>query len=155
MCAMPFDPSAHRRCAETLYSMGGERNLRDAKNHFAAALDFTNGRDVRAMYGVVLCAKKLREYAEGGRAEGRELAAAAAERLLQRYVGKIDLYSASRDRSSRGRRREVDERARVGVVYSKVIRVYPNVINQSSSRHLTFTSARRATCFSRATRPPG
>ena len=86
MCAMPFDPSAHRRCAETLYSMGGERNLRDAKNHFAAALDFTNGRDVRAMYGVVLCAKKLREYAEGGRAEGRELAAAAAERLLQRYV---------------------------------------------------------------------
>ena len=86
MCAMPFDPSAHRRAAETLYSMGGERNLRDAKNHFAAALDFTNGRDVRAMYGVVLCAKKLREYAEGGRAEGGELAAAAAERLLQRYV---------------------------------------------------------------------
>jgi len=87
MCAMPFDPSAHRRAAETLYAMGGERNLRDAKNHFAAALDFTNGRDVRAMYGVVLCARKLREYAgEGGRAEGAALAAAAAERLLQRYV---------------------------------------------------------------------
>jgi len=86
LCAMPYDPNAHRRLAEVLYTMGGEENARDAKNHFAAALDFTAGKDVRSLYGVVLCSKRLQQMNAPAGSDGAELADAAAERLLQRYA---------------------------------------------------------------------
>lgn len=86
LCAMPYDPNAHRRLAEVLYTMGGEENARDAKNHFAAALDFTAGKDVRSLYGVVLCSKRLQQMNASAGSDGAELADAAAERLLQRYA---------------------------------------------------------------------
>ena len=91
LCARPFDPNSHRRMGEVLYTMGGEENIRDAKHHFAAAIDFTNGKDIRALYAVILCVKKLRimsskrgeEFKDKG---ALELADAATERLLQRYA---------------------------------------------------------------------
>ena len=91
LCARPFDPNSHRRMGEVLYTMGGEENIRDAKHHFAAAIDFTNGKDIRALYAVILCVKKLRimsskrgeEFKDNG---ALELADAATERLLQRYA---------------------------------------------------------------------
>lgn len=86
LCALPYDPNAHRRLAEVLYTMGGEENVRDAKNHFAAALDFTAGKDVRSLYGVVLCSKRLQQMNAPAGSNGAELADAAAERLLQRYA---------------------------------------------------------------------
>ena len=92
VCAMPFDANAHRKMAEVLYTAGGRENVRDAKNHFALAIDFTSGKDVRAMYGAILCAKRLRETETDDtdgvvpRGEGAALADAAAERLLQRYA---------------------------------------------------------------------
>jgi tetratricopeptide (TPR) repeat protein len=89
LCAMPYDPHAHRRLAEVLYTMGGLENVRDAKNHFAAALDFTTGKDVRSLYGVILCSKRLRTLDPASH-DGVELADAAAERLLQRYAVEND-----------------------------------------------------------------
>ena len=92
VCALPFDPNAHRRIAEVLYAVGGRKNWRDAKNYFAAALDFTNGEDARALYGVVMCAERLKETEDEAEAsgvpagEGAALADAAVERLLQRYA---------------------------------------------------------------------
>ena len=70
---------------------GGREKSEGREDHWPAALDFTNGRDVRAMYGVVLCAKKLREYAEGGRAEGRS-SRRRRRRLLQRSSRRMNLY---------------------------------------------------------------
>ena len=92
VCALPFDPNAHRRIAEVLYTVGGRENWRDAKNYFAVALDFTNGQDVRALYGVVMCVRRLKETEDEAEAtgipvsEGVALADAAVERLLQRYA---------------------------------------------------------------------
>ena len=95
LLAMPHSADAHRRMAEVLYTMGGETRVREAKNHFAAALDFTTGKDARALYGVVLCAKALRRMKASKKDtksdtksddDGAALADAAAERLLQRYA---------------------------------------------------------------------
>jgi tetratricopeptide (TPR) repeat protein len=111
LLAAPHSAEAHRRVAEVLYTMGGETRVREAKNHFAAALDFTTGKDVRALYGVVLCAKALRRMKASSSSssaaaaaasssskkddddtqsdedvDGAALADAAVERLLQRYA---------------------------------------------------------------------
>jgi tetratricopeptide (TPR) repeat protein len=91
LCAKPFDANAHRRIGEVLLAMDGEENVRLATHHFSAAIDFTNGKDMRALYAVVMCVKKLRVMAAARGETFRdtsalELADAAAERLLQRYA---------------------------------------------------------------------
>jgi len=87
----------HRRIAEVYYTMGTEEHLRAARKYYAAAVDMSNGMDVRALYGLVLVDARLKKfdakYKGGGGGgggsggvsagvEGEELGAMAAGRFL-------------------------------------------------------------------------
>jgi len=89
LLAMPRSAEAHRTCADCAYAIGGADGVERARLHYAAAIDFSVGDDVRALYGVILCAKTLRRMGvnEGEDGDhGAALAEAAVERLLQRYA---------------------------------------------------------------------
>ena len=57
--AQPQLGKHHRRIAETYYTWGGWRTCAAARKYYAAALDMSTARDLRAMYGLVLVDKKL------------------------------------------------------------------------------------------------
>jgi tetratricopeptide (TPR) repeat protein len=87
LLAMPHSAAVHRRVADVFYTIGGERALRQAKDHYAASLEFSTGKDVRSLYGVILCSKVLQRIKSSGGVEQRaKLAETAVNRLLQSYV---------------------------------------------------------------------
>jgi hypothetical protein len=55
----PSDVRLHLLYADTLYTLGGGSNLRTARSHYAAALQLSDGRQLRALYGVTACAAQL------------------------------------------------------------------------------------------------
>lgn len=59
--AQPQLGKHHRRIAETYYTWGGLENLRAARKYYAAALDMSTASDLRAMYGLVLVDKRLKD----------------------------------------------------------------------------------------------
>lgn len=93
--------------ADTQYALGGTEAWADAARNYSAVVELTDGRSVRALYGLCACAT---QPAAGGRQRGsgggsgkdggvaRAAAAAAAEALVARYAagspGKLPLVKA-------------------------------------------------------------
>lgn len=85
--AQPQLGKHHRRLAETYYTWGGYENLKAARKYYAAALDMSTASDLRAMYGLVLVDKKLRDL------ERTSKGAAAASKRVAEDVAAGDLGS--------------------------------------------------------------
>jgi hypothetical protein len=62
ICAQPQLAKHHRHIAEVYYTAGGVDNLTTARKYYAAALDMSTASDLRAMYGLVLVDKKLKDF---------------------------------------------------------------------------------------------
>ncbi|BBN12760.1 hypothetical protein Mp_5g22660 [Marchantia polymorpha subsp. ruderalis] len=52
--AQPTNALYHLGYAELLYTIGGLENLRAAKKYYSATIELSGGRNIRALYGVVL-----------------------------------------------------------------------------------------------------
>eukprot|EP00475_Leptophrys_vorax_P023981 TRINITY_DN3300_c0_g1_i4.p1 TRINITY_DN3300_c0_g1~~TRINITY_DN3300_c0_g1_i4.p1 ORF type:complete len:315 (+),score=21.88 TRINITY_DN3300_c0_g1_i4:323-1267(+) len=89
----PANPLYHVTYAELLYSMGSPDNLRSALSHFAAAIEYSGGANVRALYGTCMASAALQASTkssrsgsgDGSSADTDALAAAAKEALQQEY----------------------------------------------------------------------
>eukprot|EP00850_Spirogloea_muscicola_P000576 SM000002S05656 [mRNA] locus=s2:1463433:1465490:+ [translate_table: standard] len=56
--------------AEILYTIGGPDNVRSARKFFAAAAEYSGGKNTRALYGICLCTAASSQTASGrGRSE--------------------------------------------------------------------------------------
>jgi tetratricopeptide (TPR) repeat protein len=75
--AQPQLGKHHRRIAETYYTWGGSENLRAARKYYAAALDMSTASDLRAMYGLVLVDKRLKDFEKTSRGAAAARAAGA------------------------------------------------------------------------------
>ncbi|GLJ34783.1 hypothetical protein SUGI_0700050 [Cryptomeria japonica] len=86
--AQPSNALFHLSYAEVLYTLGGLENLKLAKKYYAAAIDFTGGRNTRALYGVCLCGAAINQLAKGRSREEKEsseLPSLAAAALVKDY----------------------------------------------------------------------
>ncbi len=83
----PQNPGHHLKLAELLYTLGGADNLRTALAYFAGALELTDGRCARALYGATAVAAQLQGGKPGERLEGEEarLCQQAAQMLCKAY----------------------------------------------------------------------
>ncbi|GAB4815904.1 hypothetical protein N2152v2_002950 [Parachlorella kessleri] len=102
----PSNPAHHLLLADTLYTLGGPQNWRTARSYYSGVVELTNGRELRALYGVCACTAQLtgvrggsssgsRSSGGGGAAAGdavetaqsaAEFGKLAGEALLQRYA---------------------------------------------------------------------
>ncbi|KAL0286517.1 UNVERIFIED_CONTAM: ER membrane protein complex subunit [Sesamum angustifolium] len=53
--SQPTVPLYHLAYADVLYTLGGLENLHAAKKYYAAAIDLTGGKNIRALFGICLC----------------------------------------------------------------------------------------------------
>ncbi|XP_010941160.1 uncharacterized protein [Elaeis guineensis] len=86
--SQPTVPLYHLAYAEVLYTMGGLENLQAAKKYYAATINLTGGKNVRALYGVCLCSVAINQLIKGRNKEEKEsseLQSLAAEALLKDY----------------------------------------------------------------------
>jgi ER membrane protein complex subunit 2 len=89
---MPGDINTMLLLADTLYSIGGHPNWRTARTYYSGVLELTEGKNVRALYGVCLCGSALQTKAGRGASgvaaadDDAGLPALAAEALVQRYA---------------------------------------------------------------------
>ena len=85
--ANPQNPGHHLRLAELFYTLGGAENLRTALAYFAGALELTDGRSARALYGATAVAAQLQGGKPGERLEGEEarLCQQSARMLVKLY----------------------------------------------------------------------
>ncbi|GFP83336.1 hypothetical protein PHJA_000477000 [Phtheirospermum japonicum] len=88
------------RC-QVLYTLGGLENLYAAKKYYAATIDLTGGKNVRALFGICLCASAIGQLAKGRNKEDKEclelqsLSALALEKFYkQQSPAKILLLSS-------------------------------------------------------------
>ncbi|CAM6100619.1 unnamed protein product [Calypogeia fissa] len=90
--AQPTNALYHLGYAEVLYTLGGLDNIRSAKKYYAAALELSGGRNVRALYGIVLCGAAINQLVKGGRArdekDSSELGSLAGAVLSKEYKSK-------------------------------------------------------------------
>jgi ER membrane protein complex subunit 2 len=92
----PGNVSVQLLLADTLYSAGGPANLRAARGYYSAAIEATEGSNVKALYGVCACVAQLagagKRGASGSKAtadadeEGEAVAEVAGEELLARHA---------------------------------------------------------------------
>lgn len=83
----PGDPGVMMTYADVLYTLGGSERWRAARAYYAACIEASGGRSVRALQGV--CSSHAKLQAEKGVAmkdEEVELAKVAAQALMQRYA---------------------------------------------------------------------
>lgn len=73
--------------ADVLYTMGGIENIQTAKKYYAAAIQLTGGKNIRALYGVCLCSGAINQLSKGRNKEeeSSELQTLAAEVLTKEY----------------------------------------------------------------------
>ncbi len=85
--ANPQSPGHHLRLGELLYTLGGADNLRTALAYFAGALELTDGRSARALYGATAVAGQLQGGKPGERLEAEEarLCQQSASMLVKLY----------------------------------------------------------------------
>eukprot|EP00038_Savillea_parva_P008077 m.174548 g.174548 ORF g.174548 m.174548 type:complete len:277 (-) comp13846_c0_seq1:17-847(-) len=79
----PYNHLFHQRYAEVLYTMGGNANLALCRKHYAQAVNL-NPKNTRALYGLLMVAKKL---SLTGDKEAGLLAARAQTLLTEVYKG--------------------------------------------------------------------
>ncbi|KAJ0964328.1 hypothetical protein J5N97_029450 [Dioscorea zingiberensis] len=87
----PTDPLYHLAYAEVLYTMGGLENLQTAKKYYASAINFTGGKNTRALYGLCLCSSAINQITKGRNKEDKEspdLQSLVAEALVKDYKKK-------------------------------------------------------------------
>ncbi|XP_073026131.1 uncharacterized protein [Primulina eburnea] len=70
--AQPTVPLYHLAYADVLYTIGGLENLQAAKKYYAATIDLTGGKNVRALFGICLCASAIGQLAKGRNKEDKE-----------------------------------------------------------------------------------
>ncbi|KAL6525516.1 hypothetical protein OROHE_015823 [Orobanche hederae] len=99
--SQPTIPLYHLAYADVLYTLGGLENLNAAKKYYAAAIDLTCGKNVRALFGICLCAAAIGQLAKGRNKEDKEslelqsLSAQALERSYkQQSSSKVSLVSS-------------------------------------------------------------
>eukprot|EP00252_Welwitschia_mirabilis_P023942 TRINITY_DN6910_c0_g1_i2.p1 TRINITY_DN6910_c0_g1~~TRINITY_DN6910_c0_g1_i2.p1 ORF type:complete len:304 (-),score=68.09 TRINITY_DN6910_c0_g1_i2:341-1252(-) len=89
--AQPLNSFFHLSYAEVLYTMGGLENFKLAKKYYAAALDFSGGANIRALYGVCLCGSAINQLTKGRNKDEKEngdLQNIAAAALIKEYKEK-------------------------------------------------------------------
>ncbi|XP_073312973.1 uncharacterized protein [Primulina huaijiensis] len=99
--AQPTVPLYHLAYADVLYTIGGLENLQAAKKYYAATIDLTGGKNVRALFGICLCASAIGQLAKGRNKEDKEslelqaLSAVALEKdYKQKSPTKLPLVSS-------------------------------------------------------------
>lgn len=96
----PFVGASHRKYADILYTLGGDENLATALKYYSSAIKFSNGKDLRALYGVCLCYANLassKAYVK--KAEDGELHRLSVDLILKTYQarntnGKYEIVKA-------------------------------------------------------------
>lgn len=63
----PASIATYVQHADVLYTIGGASNYRTACTHYAAAVDLSNGENVRALYGLSAAAAQLLATKEGSK----------------------------------------------------------------------------------------
>ncbi|KAL3633134.1 hypothetical protein CASFOL_026118 [Castilleja foliolosa] len=99
--SQPTMPLYHLAYADVLYTLGGLENLYAAKKYYAATINLTGGKNVRAIFGICLCASAIGQLGKGRNKEAKEslelqsLSALALEKLYkQQSSPKILLLSS-------------------------------------------------------------
>lgn len=84
----PGEPNVYVRYADTLLTLGGPANARTARSYYSKAVQLTQGRSARALYGLMACASQLQgpgQSSQADKPEAQELPKAAAEGLIRLY----------------------------------------------------------------------
>ncbi|XP_051143364.1 uncharacterized protein LOC127259798 [Andrographis paniculata] len=63
--SQPTIPLYHLAYADVLYTIGGLENLHAAKKYYAATVDLTGGKNIRALFGICLCASAIAQLTKG------------------------------------------------------------------------------------------
>ncbi|XP_075477685.1 uncharacterized protein LOC142518756 isoform X2 [Primulina tabacum] len=99
--AQPTVPFYHLAYADVLYTIGGLENLQAAKKYYAATIDLTGGKNIRALFGICLCASAVGQLTKGRNKEDKEslelqaLSAVALEKdYKQKSPTKLKLVSS-------------------------------------------------------------
>ncbi|XP_073308969.1 uncharacterized protein [Primulina huaijiensis] len=99
--AQPTVPLYHLAYADVLYTIGGLENLQAAKKYYAATIDLTGGKNIRALFGICLCASAIGQLSKGRNKEDKEslemqaLSAVALEKdYKQKSPTKLTLVSS-------------------------------------------------------------
>ncbi|CAA0838867.1 Protein prenylyltransferase superfamily protein [Striga hermonthica] len=99
--SQPTIPLYHLAYADLLYTLGGLENLHAAKKYYAAAIDLTGGKNVRALLGICLCVSAISQLAKGRNKEDKEsselqsLSTKALEKIYkQQSPAKVSLLSS-------------------------------------------------------------
>lgn len=82
----PFVGASHRKYADILYTLGGNENLAMALQYYSSAIKFSNGKDLRALYGICLCSTHLataKAYVK--KKEEDELHSLSSDLILKMY----------------------------------------------------------------------
>lgn len=89
LLSSPSNPIFNLQLAEVLYTIGGIENLRLARGYYSAAIEFSDGENLRALYGVCLCASAIQASARSSKGvkaeESSDLPAIAADAIEQIY----------------------------------------------------------------------
>lgn len=94
LLAAPLNPIFHLTYAQLLCTIGGLENLRTAKSFYASAIEFSAGKNMRALYGICLCDAAIKQAAKGARGRGGAAAAAAAAEEERRKDGELPELAA-------------------------------------------------------------
>lgn len=84
----PTLPLYHIAYADVLYTLGGLENIQAAKKYYAATIDLTGGKNVRALFGICLCTSAIAQLAKGRNKEDNEsfeLQSLSAQALMKMY----------------------------------------------------------------------
>lgn len=90
LLSSPANPIYNLQYAEILYTLGGMENLKAARSYYAAAIEYSAGENVRALWGVCLVDAALKQLSgkssKSSKGEGSsDLADVAGEVLAQMY----------------------------------------------------------------------
>eukprot|EP00246_Nothoceros_aenigmaticus_P016574 TRINITY_DN7644_c0_g1_i2.p1 TRINITY_DN7644_c0_g1~~TRINITY_DN7644_c0_g1_i2.p1 ORF type:complete len:301 (+),score=70.14 TRINITY_DN7644_c0_g1_i2:268-1170(+) len=107
LLSQPANPLYHLRYAELLYTLGGLDNFRAARKYYSAAIDLSDGKNIRAVYGVVLCGAAINQAKGRSKEEdSSDIVSLASSVLLREYsnraLKKLPLLSSILDKQKVG-----------------------------------------------------
>lgn len=89
LLSSPVNPIYNLTYAELLYTMGGLENLKIARKYFASAVEYSGGKNIRALFGVCMCSSALSLSTKSGRnkedKESTELPQLALKTIEKEY----------------------------------------------------------------------
>lgn len=105
--SQPGNALYHLRYAELLYTIGGLENYRAARKYYSAAVDLSGGKNIRALYGVVLCGAAINQTKGRSKDEdSSDIVSLASAVLLKEYKykapKKVPLLSTILDKQKAG-----------------------------------------------------